>query len=35
MTMPISGLGNPNADACGVIITEPHDSTGLMLHDGT
>src|SRR5690242_20077707 len=34
-TMPISGLGKPNADACGVIITEPQDSTGLMLHDGT
>ena len=34
-TMPISGLGKPNADACGVTITEPQDSTGLMLHDGT
>src|ERR1700752_3990437 len=34
-TMPISGFGNPNADAWGVTITEPHDSTGLMLHDGT
>ena len=34
-TMPISGLGKPNADACGVTITEPHDSTGLMLQDGT
>lgn len=34
-TMPIIGLGNPNTDACGVTITEPQDSTGLMLHDGT
>ena len=34
-TMPISGLGKPNADACGVTITEPHDSTGLMLQEGT
>src|ERR1700758_3443654 len=34
-TMPISELGNPNADACLVAITDPHDSTGLMLHDGT
>jgi hypothetical protein len=34
-TTPMSGLGKPNAEACGVIITEPQDSTGLMLHDGT
>ena len=34
-TMPINGLGKPNADACGVTMTEPHDSTGLMLQDGT
>ena len=31
----MSGFGKPNADACGVIITEPQDSTGLMLQDGT
>src|SRR5947199_5040403 len=30
-TSPSSGLGNPSSDACGVIITEPQDSTGLML----
>src|SRR5689334_18009027 len=24
-TMPSSGLGNPNTDACGVIITDPQD----------
>src|ERR1700757_3459834 len=34
-TIPISGFGNPNADACGVAITDPHESTGLMLHAGT
>ena len=34
-TMPISGLGKPNAEACGVTITDPQDSTGLMLQDGT
>ena len=34
-TMPINGLGKPKASACGVTITEPHDSTGLMLQDGT
>ena len=34
-TMPISGFGKPNAEACGVTITEPQDSTGLMLQDGT
>src|SRR6476619_7845915 len=34
-TMPMSGFGKPKAEACGVIITEPQDSTGLMLHDGT
>ena len=33
--MPMSGFGKPKADACGVTITEPQDSTGLMLHDGT
>ena len=34
-TRPSSGLGNPSSDACGVIITEPHDRIGLKLHDGT
>src|SRR5215472_10158984 len=34
-TMPSSGLGNPSRDACGVTITEPHETIGLMLHDGT
>src|ERR1700756_4458232 len=34
-TRPSSGLGNPRIDACGVTITEPHDTMGLMLHDGT
>ena len=33
--MPSIGLGRPNVDDCGVIITEPHARTGLMLHDGT
>src|SRR5580692_6311129 len=33
--MPISELGKPSADACGVVITEPHDTIGLRLHDGT
>ena len=33
--MPISGFGKPSADACGVVITEPHDTIGLMLQDGT
>ena len=33
--MPSSGLGKPSTDACGVVITEPHDTIGLMLHDGT
>ncbi len=33
--MPMSGFGKPNTEACGVIITDPQDSTGLMLHDGT
>ena len=33
--IPISGFGKPNADACGVVITEPHDTIGLRLHDGT
>ncbi len=32
---PISGLGMPKAAACGVVITEPQDRIGLMLHDGT
>src|SRR5581483_1068508 len=32
---PISGLGKPSTDACGVAITDPHDTTGLRLHDGT
>src|SRR6516164_1119009 len=32
---PSNGLGNARTDACGVTITEPHDTTGLMLHDGT
>ena len=34
-TMPISGFGKPNAEASGVTITEPQDSTGLMLQVGT
>ena len=34
-TIPMSGLGKPNSDACGVIITEPQDSTGLILQVGT
>src|SRR5271163_5072486 len=34
-TMPSSGLGKPSTDACGVIITEPHETMGLMLQDGT
>ncbi|CNK00134.1 Uncharacterised protein [Mycobacterium tuberculosis] len=33
--MPSSGLGKPNSDACGVAITEPQDTIGLMLQDGT
>src|ERR1700722_6662801 len=33
--IPINGLGKPSADACGVVITEPHDTIGLRLHDGT
>src|ERR1700743_2742731 len=33
--MPSNGLGKPSAEACGVIITEPHDRIGLMLHEGT
>lgn len=33
--MPRSGLGKPSNDACGVVITEPHDTIGLTLHDGT
>src|ERR1700678_4612350 len=34
-TMPSSGLGKPSTDACGVTITEPHETMGLMLQDGT
>src|SRR5271168_2810014 len=34
-TMPSSGLGKPSTDACDVVITEPHDTIGLILHDGT
>src|ERR1700756_513272 len=34
-TRPSSELGNPSTDACGVTITEPHDTIGLILHDGT
>ncbi len=33
--IPISELGKPSTEACGVVITEPHDTIGLMLHDGT
>src|SRR5258707_12331848 len=33
--IPINELGKPSADACGVVITEPHDTIGLRLHDGT
>src|SRR3984957_19994597 len=32
--MPMSELGKPSADACGVVITEPHDTIGLRLHNG-
>lgn len=32
---PIIGLGKPNTDACSVTITEPHESTGLILQLGT
>src|SRR5262245_16354083 len=31
-TRPSSGFGNPRTDACGVTITDPHDTIGLMLH---
>ena len=34
-TTPISGLGGPKMEACGVLITEPQASTGLMLQLGT
>src|ERR1700691_3876877 len=34
-TMPSSGLGKPSPDACGVTITEPHETMGLMLKAGT
>src|SRR5690606_11979113 len=33
--MPSRGLGKPNSSACGVLITDPHDSTGLRLQLGT
>src|SRR5689334_17486275 len=33
--IPSSELGNPNTSACGLVITEPQDRIGLMLHDGT
>jgi hypothetical protein len=33
-TTPISGFGKPNASACRVTITEPHDRTGLIEHVG-
>ncbi len=33
--IPINEFGKPNADACGVVITDPHATTGLRLHDGT
>src|SRR6202012_3958747 len=33
--IPMSELGKPSTEACGVIITEPQDTIGLMLHDGT
>src|ERR1700730_11084344 len=29
-TMPSSGLGKPTIDACGVTITEPHETVGVM-----
>jgi hypothetical protein len=29
------GLGNPNAAAWSVFMTDPQESTGLMLHEGT
>src|SRR5258708_19745197 len=33
--IPINELGKPSTDACGVVITEPHDTIGLRMHDGT
>jgi hypothetical protein len=33
--MPMSGFGNPNAAACGLSITEPHEMTGLSEQVGT
>lgn len=33
--MPMSELGKPKADACSVVITEPHEMTGFRLQDGT
>ena len=32
--MPRTGLGMPNASACGVVITDPQESTGLTLQNG-
>jgi hypothetical protein len=32
---PRMGLGNPNAAAWSVFMTDPQESTGLMLHEGT
>ena len=32
---PRMGLGNPNAAAWSVFMTDPQDSTGLMLQEGT
>ena len=32
--IPSRGLGNPNASACGEVITDPQLKVALMLHDG-
>src|SRR6201987_5323605 len=32
--MPMSELGKPSTESWGVVITEPQDTMGLMLHDG-
>src|ERR1700744_4120579 len=34
-TIPRSELGKPRTDACGVVMTDPHEMIGLMLQDGT
>ena len=32
---PSTGFGNPNSDACSVLITEPQESIGFMSQFGT